>query len=319
MYDTKTTSGYSRARIEKLSVPKESKQEWATGFDSWQLRWGDKDSMWQITDAAKQARPKKRTLKLAVPKKDFQNHNQEVHLYTFSCGRSSPIRKIEKLEHTRVQATNRIQQLAQPKTLPGISGKLWTYSCGRESPIWRTKKPSINRPSENDERLALPKISHKEFQPNRELKANGRLNPNFVRKLLNRGDSVCTDRLAVLADPKPNKRDEGKFADRRHPEMAIRHPNVATLKATPSERISELAKPNDKRYEKYIHDRFEWPVSKKAMKAMVTDRTTKLASPVVRPSMEHTQYDPDAFFVKAAAKQAKCSQRLQDLSAPIQR
>lgn len=63
MYDTKTTSGYSRARIEKLSVPKESKQEWATGFDSWQLRWGDKDSMWQITDAAKQARPKKRTLK----------------------------------------------------------------------------------------------------------------------------------------------------------------------------------------------------------------------------------------------------------------
>merc|ERR1719186_1243370 len=63
MYGTKQTpkTGFSRKRIEQLSTPKESKQEWSTGFDNWQLRWGDKDSMWQIRNASKTAKAKPRT------------------------------------------------------------------------------------------------------------------------------------------------------------------------------------------------------------------------------------------------------------------
>lgn len=308
--------GYSRKRIEQLSTPKQSKQEYSTGFDNWQLRWGDKDSMWQITEAAKKAQCGKRTQNLSHPKKDFKNHDHEVHLYTYSCGRSSPLRE------TRIQkaiTTERIDQLARPKTLPTIAGKLWTYSCGRESPIWRTRKPAVSRPSEHDERLALPKLNHRSFVQNRELKADGRLNQKFMKKLTDRGDAICTDRLAQLSEPKANKRNEQNFFSENAPERSIRPVGAATINCTASSRVEELSKPNDKRYEHYKQDQFSWPVSKGALKYTISDRTDTLAKPVIRPSMEHTQYDATVFFVKKPALTARCNARLAELATPIRR
>jgi len=308
--------GYSRKRIDELSTPKQSKQEYLTAFDNWQLRWGDHEPMWKITESAKKAQCGARTQNLAHPKKDFKNHDNEVHLYTYSCGRSSPIRE------TRVQksiTTERIDQLARPKSLPTIAGKLWTYSCGRESPIWRTRKPAVNRPSEHDERLALPKLNHRNFVQNRELKADGRLNQKFMKKLTDRGDAVCTDRLAQLSEPKANKRNEKNFFSQNAPEKAIRPVRKATIECTASSRVEELAKPNDKRYEHYHEDRFSWPVSKAALNHKSSDRTTVLAKAVQRPSMEHTQYDATVFFVKRPALTARCNARLAELATPIKR
>jgi len=314
----KTQKGFSRKRIIELSTPKESKQEWSTGFDNWQLRWGDKDSMWQIRNAAKSAEAGVRTVQLAQPKKDFKNHDHEVHLYTFSCGRVSPLNSSLQL-HRKVDASNRINQLAQPKSLPAISGKLWTYSCGRESPIWQTKKPHISRPSPADERLALPKLSHREFLANRELRADGRPSKNFMKKLKARGDAITTDRILELAEPKLSKRNEANFFDERQPEQGIRPVRKGTLKATASERVEFLAKPNDQRYKEYTNDQFEWPVSRGALKYNISDRSEVLSKAVIRPSMEHTQYDPAAFFVKKAALKGTCSNRLHELAVPIQR
>jgi len=317
--------GYSRKRIEQLSTPKQSKQEYSTGFDNWQLRWGDKDSMWHISDAAKKAACSERLQSLSCPKKDFKNHDHEVHLYTYSCGRSSPLNETHNkmpdvVKRVRkIGASQRIKELAQPKTLPTIAGKLWTYSCGRESPIWQTRKPSVKRPSEHDERLALPKLNHRNFVQNRELKADGRLNQSFIKKLQDRGDNVCTDRLASLSEAKANKRNENNFFSENAPEKCIRPVMKATIEATASERVEELAKPNDKRYENYRADQFSWPVKRAALHHKITDRTQTLSKAVVRPSMEHTQYDPTVFFVKKPALTARCSNRLAELANPIKR
>lgn len=325
MHGTKQTAktGFSKKRIDQLSKPKESKQEWGTEFDNWQLRWGDKDSMWQISKAAREAKAGDRIIQLSQPKKDFKNHEHEVHLYTYSCGRVSPLLEEEKQKifkrHRKVETTSRINQLAQPKSLPAISGKLWTFSCGRESPIWQTKKPHVSRPSPADERLALPKLSHKEFYQNRELRADGRLSKKFMKNLKARGDTITTERLLQLSEPKMNKRNEANFFDERQPERGIRPVRRGTLQASASDRVVFLSKPNDQRYKDYKEDRFEWPVSRGALQYKISDRAEVLSKPVIRPSMEHTQYDPDAFFVKKAALKGQCSNRLRELSVPIQR
>ena len=93
---TLAEKGYSRKRIEELAAFKRSKQDPLTSFESKQLRWGDKDSMWTVSDASKHTNPSKRLQQLAQPKKDFKDHTNEVHLYTFSCGRSSPLQNIRR-------------------------------------------------------------------------------------------------------------------------------------------------------------------------------------------------------------------------------
>jgi len=312
------TQGYSRARIEQLAQPKKSKQEWLTNFEETQLRWGDKDTMCRLSRATLEAKCGQRTGFLAKSKRDWKDHTNEVHLYTYSCGRESPLQKLGKVKR-QASASSRIKLLAQPKQLPSISGKLWTYSCGRESPIWHVTPPSKERPSSGDRRLAKPKQNHKGFVRNRELRHDGRMSGSFIKKLVARGDDVCTERLEVLAQSKQNRRSEENFIDLMQPEKCIRPVMRASLEATATNRVVELAQPNDSRYDHYIPDRFEWPVSQSALRATCSDNTEKLATPVIRPSMEHTQYDANAFFVKAAAKKASCSQRLESLSRPLQR
>ena len=86
-----------------------------------------------------------------------------------------------------------------------------------------------------------------------------------------------------------------------------------------TDNIEKLAQPNESRFKDYIPDKFEWPVSRQALKHSLSERTEKLAEPVIRPSMEHTQYDMSAFFVKPASLKANCSSRLAELATPIHR
>lgn len=327
-----TRKGYDKIRIQALAQPKESKQEYLTNFSRSRCVWGDRDVMWKIPQKALKAKPSAKLIQLSQPKKDFKNHTDEVHLYTYSCGRASPIRELRQISRKDKNCSwdnMRIKKLAEPKHLPGSTqpGKLWTYSCGRESPIW--DKPLSNdkvksRPSENDKRLALPKLPHKAFQPNRELRKDGRLPVQFIKKLKLKGDSLCTERLEMLSQPKTLKEQDARWAGRKYlelgrPEKSIRPVYKSCIEYQASDIIENLAKPNTSRFKNYETDQFEWPVSRKALKYKITPKIDEMANPVVRPSMEHTQYDMNAFFVKPAALKAKCTPRLQELALPTNR
>merc|ERR1712188_123918 len=323
-----TRKGYDKNRIKHLARPKVSKQEYLTNFNSSQCVWGDKDGMWTISPAALKAKCTPALDLLAKPKESALKN--EVHLYTYSCGRQSPIQKhINKHKDNKIREVNyeTIKRLAKPKHPHGsiVPGKLWTYSCGRESPIWNMSRSKIiNRPSTADKRLALPKLSHGDFQPNRELRQDGRLPARFIQKLKSKGDSLCTERLENLSQPKTSKAKDAKWAGKKYlelgrPEKSIRPVYKECLEYQASDIIENLAKPNDSRFKKYKTDRFEWPVSRNALRHKITPRIDEMATPVVRPSMEHTQYDMNAFFVKPAALKAKCTNRLQELALPTNR
>ena len=331
--DKQTPKGYSRNRINQLATPKQNYQEYLTSFNERQLVWGDKDGMWNLTPNILKAKCGERTKQLAKPKMDWKDHTNEVHLYTFSCGRASPLlpgQKFGKTNKGKGQRnltcnSERISNLAQPKHQPWTSkGKLWTFSCGRESPIWNVKKNVINRPSKNDERLALPKLPHRNFAPNRELRQDGRQSARFMMRLKEKGDDICTERLESLAQAKMPKEHNAKWSNKKYldlgyPEQAIRPVHKSTMEYSATANIDKLAQPNESRFKDYIPDQFEWPVSRGALKHKMSERTEKLSEPVIRPSMEHTQYDMNAFFVKPASLKANCSKRLEELSQPIYR
>ena len=48
-------------------------------------------------------------------------------------------------------------------------------------------------------------------------------------------------------------------------------------------------------------------------------RMSELAKPIVRDTMDHVQFNPDAFNVSEAAKKAKASSRIEELAQPITR
>jgi hypothetical protein len=323
-----TQIGYSKDRIDQLAKPKQSKQGYLTSFGQRQLVWGDKDGMWNITPASLQATAGQRTIQLSKPKKDWKDHTNEVFLYTYSCGRASPLQKLDrrrKLEKGNFIVSKRLDKLSEPKHKPGSKGKLWTYSCGRESPIWNIKKNVTDRPSTSDKRLALPKLPHKKFAPNRELRQDGRLSESFMNKLKAKAsDNICGVRLESLAECKTSKEKDAKWSNKKYidfgrPEQAIRPVLKETMSYQATEIIEKLAVPNVNRFKDYVPDRFHWPVSRAALQHKINEQTEKLAEPVQRPSMEHTQYDMNCFFVKSAALKAKCSNRLAELATPIHR
>ena len=89
--------------------------------------------------------------------------------------------------------------------------------------------------------------------------------------------------------------------------------------AIPSERLSELSK------SKGVTDGYEpcrdvaWMVSGAARRAVASERLTDLAKPIVRETMDHVQFNPDAFNVSEAAKKARCSARIAELAQPVTR
>lgn len=48
-------------------------------------------------------------------------------------------------------------------------------------------------------------------------------------------------------------------------------------------------------------------------------RMNELARPIVRDTMDHVQFNPEAFNVSEAAKKAKASARTEELAQPITR
>ena len=62
-----------------------------------------------------------------------------------------------------------------------------------------------------------------------------------------------------------------------------------------------------------------WQVSRGARSAHVSSRMEELSKPIVRASMDHVQFDPDAFLVKESARKGKCSKRVEELAQPIER
>lgn len=48
-------------------------------------------------------------------------------------------------------------------------------------------------------------------------------------------------------------------------------------------------------------------------------RMNELAKPIVRDTMDHVQFNPDAFNVSEAAKKAKASSRIEELAQPVTR
>ena len=48
-------------------------------------------------------------------------------------------------------------------------------------------------------------------------------------------------------------------------------------------------------------------------------RMNELATPIIRDTMDHVQFNPEAFNVSESAKKAKASPRIEELAQPIRR
>lgn len=95
--------------------------------------------------------------------------------------------------------------------------------------------------------------------------------------------------------------------------------SLEAKKASPSSRSLELSK-HKSIPEGYIPARdVIWPVPRAARKAQATTRVEELAAPIVRASMDHVQFDPNAFIVKESALKGRCSRRVEELAQPQQR
>ena len=90
-------------------------------------------------------------------------------------------------------------------------------------------------------------------------------------------------------------------------------------KASPTGRCMELSKPKSL-VEGYIPPRHVmWQVSKAAKRHTANNRMDDLSKPIIRASMDHVQFDPNAFLVKESALKGKASKRIEELAVPLAR
>lgn len=86
-----------------------------------------------------------------------------------------------------------------------------------------------------------------------------------------------------------------------------------------SARVQELSKPKQT-VEGYLSCReTEWPITKNTLRAIASDRIQNLSRPIIRETMDHVQFNPDAFTVSETAKKATASTRIVELAHPIAR
>lgn len=179
----------------------------------------------------------------------------------------------------------------------------YLYSCGRVSPIWKVSK---NAQSAGDrprtQQLSMPRPPHGDFQPSRQVETI--IPPTAL-------SANATERLQYLSTPK--KRPEGPF---REPEWTI---SDTAKNANASNRSLELARP------KGVVDGYQlpkdemWPVSRAAKRTSATQRIQELSRPIVRASMDHVQFNPEAFVVKQTALKGVIPRRVEELAQPITR
>lgn len=155
---------------------------------------------------------------------------------------------------------------------------------------------------ERSMRLAQAKKCHPHYQPEREV-------PWIVSEPAKR--AVSSARVEQLARPKT--RQDGLI---REPTWRV---SSASKRTVASARVQELAKPKQT-VEGYLPSReTEWPVSKSTLRAMASERTQDLSKPIIRETMDHVQFNPDAFTVSETARKANASQRIVELAQPISR
>ncbi|CAG2206663.1 unnamed protein product [Mytilus edulis] len=238
-------------------------------------------------------------------------------LFYYSCGRASMVWELKPLQQ---QANVRVQELSRSKELHRdhrenrenvywrdyykyIQQREYLYSCGRNTPIWLVGKgaqSAEDRP--RTRQLAEPKQPPKEYEGARQIET-------IIPKPALKGEP--SERTQSLSFPK--KRPEGPFRD---PVWSV---PVSAKNASATERCAELArsKSTPDSYQKPKDEM--WPVSKAARRATATPRVDELSKPIVRASMDHVQFNPDAFLVKETALKGVVPKRIETLSRPIDR
>ncbi|CAG2206664.1 unnamed protein product [Mytilus edulis] len=224
-------------------------------------------------------------------------------LFYYSCGRASMVWELKPLQQ---QANVRVQELSRSKELHRDhreNRREYLYSCGRNTPIWLVGKgaqSAEDRP--RTRQLAEPKQPPKEYEGARQIET-------IIPKPALKGEP--SERTQSLSFPK--KRPEGPFRD---PVWSV---PVSAKNASATERCAELArsKSTPDSYQKPKDEM--WPVSKAARRATATPRVDELSKPIVRASMDHVQFNPDAFLVKETALKGVVPKRIETLSRPIDR
>ncbi|VDI62553.1 Hypothetical predicted protein [Mytilus galloprovincialis] len=290
-----------RDRYKDLSRPKEQKIEWWTNVGP-NVSWGTQEMMWPVSRSIPDATDRVKTL--ASPKKNFQTGQSSGRpLFYYSCGRASMVWELKPLQQ---QANVRVQELSRSKELHRDhreNRREYLYSCGRNTPIWLVGKGAQNAEDRPRTRqLAEPKQPPKEYEGARQIET-------IIPKSALKGEP--SERTQSLSFPK--KRPEGPFRD---PVWSV---PVSAKNASATERCAELArsKSTPDSYQKPKDEM--WPVSKAARRATATPRVDELSKPIVRASMDHVQFNPDAFLVKETALKGVVPKRIETLSRPIDR
>lgn len=291
----------SSDRYKDLSRPKEQKIEWWTNVGP-NVMWGTQEMMWPVSRSIPDATD--RVKSLASPKKNFQTGKSSGRpLFYYSCGRSSMVWELKPLQQ---QANVRVQELARSKELHRDhreNRREYLYSCGRNTPIWLVGKgaqQAEDRP--RTRQLAEPKQPPKEYEGARQIET-------IIPKSALKGEP--SERTQSLSFPK--KRPEGPFRD---PVWTV---PVSAKNASATERCAELAR-SKSTPDSYQKPKDEiWPISKAARRATATPRVDELSKPIVRASMDHVQFNPDAFLVKETALKGVVPKRIETLSRPIDR
>ena len=293
-------------RFLTLSLPKQTKSTWETSF--WpELRWGNQEPIRPISRYALTANPSGRVEELAFCKKNFREETDHISEHAFSCGRSSPIWEVGK-PALMARPNERLLLLAQHKTPPQdftdtMDRPTNSFSCGRSSPIWQVSEGARTaglRP--HTAVLSSAKRTHSEYKE-----------PRPVQSAVSSAARTHTagERILDLARAK-----------HRYPEK-IRPPQWEVSEmaktANASSRTIDLSKG------KTLSDRYqpsrdvEWPVNQASLFAVASNRLEELAKPIKRETMDHLQFNPDAFKVSSNALKGKASKRLEDLAEPLER
>ncbi|XP_033755955.1 testicular haploid expressed gene protein-like isoform X4 [Pecten maximus] len=243
--------------------------------------------------------------KFLAPRLPEENDNNYRPLFYYSCGRPSMIwenKSNVKEANTRVTDLSVPKQPSKEFTNQEIRPQ-YLFSCGRSSPIWTVQKGALSagdRP--RTQSLANPRPPHKEFQPSRQ-----------VESIIPGGalSASASERIHTLATPK--ERPNGPF---RPPQWPV---TPGARNAISSTRCADLARPKAT-VEGYQLPRDEmWPVTRAAKRGSASGRIQELCRPLVRASMDHVQFNPDAFLVKETALKGQVPKRVEELSQPIQR
>ncbi|XP_063963776.1 sperm microtubule associated protein 2-like isoform X1 [Lytechinus pictus] len=294
-----------RDRFSYLSEHKNSKAIWLTSFGP-KLEWGNQDTMWPVSRGAMTATATPRMEELSSPKKNFRSTKDgKKNIHVFSCGRNSVIWEVSPLA-MKTSPTERLDTLSNYKRPPAAFKEdrpSHAFSCGRKSPIWYVSE-SAKKAMEKErlEYLARPKTPHREF-----------VEPRGIETVVSAGakNARASSRIEMLARPK--SRPPGPFREPKWPVSDV----AKGANATP--RQLELAKPKNVA-DGYQADRpVQWSITRAARRANATGRTNELSTPIMRATMDHVQFNPDAFIVSDAAKKARCPPRIEELSQPLVR